>query len=109
MAAKGTILVTGANGGLGSAIAAQIASEAEFSVYHGLYTVRNTERAPALTSALVQGTAHAYDILSLDLTKLDDVRNVAKEINVSPLCSVTYTSATSASSLSISQILVKVA
>ncbi|KAG6357683.1 hypothetical protein INS49_013562 [Diaporthe citri] len=49
--AKGTILVTGANGGLGSAIAEQIASKAELSAYHGLYTVRDAEHAPALTSA----------------------------------------------------------
>lgn len=87
--AKGTILVTAANGGLGSAIAEQIASKAELSAYLGLYAVRNAEHAPALTSALAHGTAHAHDVLSLDLTKLDDVRKVAEEINVSPLSPIT--------------------
>ncbi|POS75477.1 hypothetical protein DHEL01_v206131 [Diaporthe helianthi] len=82
MATKETILVTGANGSLGSAIAAQVASKAELSAYHGLYTVRDAGHAPALNAALAQGsTTHAYGILSLDLTKLDNVRNVAKEIN----------------------------
>ncbi|KAL2285646.1 hypothetical protein FJTKL_07666 [Diaporthe vaccinii] len=79
--AKGTILVTGANGGLGSAIAEQIASKAELSAYHGLYTVRDAGHAPALSSALAHGTAHSYDVLALDLTKLDGVRKVAEEIN----------------------------
>ncbi|OTA56033.1 putative short-chain dehydrogenase [Hypoxylon sp. EC38] len=37
--AKGTILVTGANGSLGSAIAEQIATKPELSAYHGLYTL----------------------------------------------------------------------
>lgn len=73
----------GANGGLGSAIAEQIAAKAELSAYHGLYTVRDAEHAPALTSALAHGTAHSYDVQTLDLTKLDDVRKVAEEINVS--------------------------
>ena len=83
---KGTILVTGANGGLGSAIAEQIASESKLSVYHGLYTVRDATSAPTLASALARGTSsHPHDVLSLDLTKLDDVRQVAEGINVSHL------------------------
>ncbi|KAK2610239.1 hypothetical protein N8I77_003689 [Diaporthe amygdali] len=81
MAVKGTILVTGANGGLGSAIAEHIASKAELSTYHGLYTVRDTAHAPALTSALEHGTAHSHDLLALDLTKLDNVRSVAEDVN----------------------------
>ncbi|KAK3937346.1 hypothetical protein QBC46DRAFT_12167 [Diplogelasinospora grovesii] len=81
-AAKGTILVTGANGGLGSAIAEQIASKPELSAYHGLYTVRDATAAPALTSALARGaSSHPHDVLSLDLTKLDNVRQVAEGIN----------------------------
>lgn len=50
------MIVTGANSGLGSAIADQIASKAELSTYHGIYTVRDTEHAPALASALEHGT-----------------------------------------------------
>ncbi|KAI1457497.1 putative short-chain dehydrogenase [Annulohypoxylon moriforme] len=80
-AAKGVILVTGANGGLGSAIVEQIASKAEFTPHHGIYAVRDTTHAPALSSALAHGTAHSHDIVALDLTKLDDVREVAQRIN----------------------------
>lgn len=82
-ATKGTILVTGANGGLGSAIAEQTVSKPEFSAYYGLYTVRNTNNASDLTLALTHGPAHPHDVVALDLTKLDNVRQVAKEINVS--------------------------
>jgi short-subunit dehydrogenase len=87
-AAKGTILVTGANGGLGSAIAEQIVSKSELSAYHGLYLVRDATSAPALTSALSRGAlSHPRDIISLDLTKLTNVRQVAEGINVSHLTS----------------------
>ncbi|KAI1442793.1 putative short-chain dehydrogenase [Annulohypoxylon stygium] len=79
--AKGSILVTGANGGLGSAIVEQTASKPEFSAYHGLYFVRDTTRAPALNSALANGVTHLHDVVSLDLTKLDDVRQVAGRID----------------------------
>ncbi|KAJ8132226.1 hypothetical protein O1611_g1389 [Lasiodiplodia mahajangana] len=78
---KGTILVTGANGGLGSAIVEQIASKPEFSTYHGIYAVRNAAQAPALTSALTHSPTHVHNVLSLDLTKLDNVRAVAQHIN----------------------------
>ncbi|KAI0543225.1 putative short-chain dehydrogenase [Xylaria digitata] len=78
---KGTVLITGANGALGSAIVQQIVSKPEFSAYHGLYTVRDTTNAPALTAALSDGRQHGSDILALDLTDLDDVRQVASHIN----------------------------
>ncbi|KAK2589926.1 hypothetical protein QQS21_012398 [Conoideocrella luteorostrata] len=84
-AARGTIFITGANGGLGSAIVEQIASKPELSAYHGLYTIRGATpaAAPALASVLARGDAsHPHDILSLDLTNLDNVRQVAEGINV---------------------------
>ncbi|RWA11141.1 hypothetical protein EKO27_g3952 [Xylaria grammica] len=83
-ATKGSILVTGANGGLGSAIAEHIAKKPELSTYHGLYTVRDAASAPALASALAHGGSshpHEHDVISLDLTKLDNVRQVANHIN----------------------------
>ncbi|KAI0202435.1 putative short-chain dehydrogenase [Astrocystis sublimbata] len=80
-ASKGTILVTGANGALGSAIVQQIASKPEFAAYHGLYTVRDAAHAPALTAALEHGPAYRHDILALELTDLDHVRQVAAGIN----------------------------
>ncbi|KAI3333371.1 hypothetical protein F4824DRAFT_503144 [Ustulina deusta] len=43
---KKTILITGANGGLGSAIIEQITSKPEYAANHGLYTVRDPTNAP---------------------------------------------------------------
>ncbi|ROW15545.1 hypothetical protein VPNG_02333 [Cytospora leucostoma] len=77
---KGTIVVTGANGALGSAIAQRIASKPELSAYHGVYTVRDAAAAPALTSAL-GASAHPHDVVSLDLTDLENVRQAANDIN----------------------------
>lgn len=80
---KGTILVTGANGGLGSAIVKQIVSQPELAAYHGLYTVRDatSASAAALSSILAGSPSHQHDVLSLDLTKLQSVRRMAETIN----------------------------
>lgn len=82
---KGTIVVTGANGGLGSAIVSKIVSTPELAAYHGLYTVRNASTASALhsmlQSAIKAASPHPHDILSLDLARLADVRKVAGAIN----------------------------
>ncbi|ROV92427.1 hypothetical protein VPNG_09606 [Cytospora leucostoma] len=78
---KGTILVTGANGGLGSAIAQQIASQPELAAYYGIYTVRDATIASALTTVLQGASQHSYDVLSLDLTDLDSVRQTALAVN----------------------------
>ncbi|KAI1502246.1 NAD(P)-binding protein [Biscogniauxia marginata] len=78
--AKGTILITGANGGLGSAIADQVASLPKFTGYYGLYAVRNAESAPALRSIL-STPSHPHDIVSLDLADLHSVRDAAEMIN----------------------------
>ncbi|EFY87048.1 short-chain dehydrogenase, putative [Metarhizium acridum CQMa 102] len=82
MADKGTIIVTGANGGLGSALAEHIASKPEFLGHHGIYLVRDASAAPALTAALSRGSAsHKQEVASLDLTNLGNVRQVAQHIN----------------------------
>lgn len=81
---KGTILVTGANGSLGSALVSRIVSQADLAAYRGVYTVRNAGAAPNLKSALQKGKFidfHSYDILSLELTNLANVRAVAAAIN----------------------------
>ncbi|KAI3391160.1 hypothetical protein diail_7807 [Diaporthe ilicicola] len=81
-AVNGTVLITGANGGLGSAMAEQIVSNTDFSSYHGIYTVRNASAAPVLDSVLARGTSsRPRDVLSLDLTDLTKVRQVAEDIN----------------------------
>ncbi|KAJ8122589.1 hypothetical protein ONZ43_g1257 [Nemania bipapillata] len=80
---KGTIVVTGASGGLGSALVSQISSSPELSKYYGLYTVRDAASSSlaSLRHALTLSPSHKYDILSLDLTKLENVRQVAQTIN----------------------------
>ncbi|CAG8956084.1 hypothetical protein HYFRA_00011868 [Hymenoscyphus fraxineus] len=75
---KGTIVLTGANGGLGSAIAQQIAFTPEYASYHGIYTVRNS----TTTSVFDSSTAHSHDVVSLDLSDLDSVRRTAEAINI---------------------------
>lgn len=80
--AKGTILITGANGGLGSALVRNITSSPDLSFYHGIYTVRNADNAPSLSSVLSNASSsHTSDVLSLDLTDLDSVRQVSRAIN----------------------------
>ncbi|KAJ3551209.1 hypothetical protein NPX13_g11421 [Xylaria arbuscula] len=76
-----TILITSANGGLGSAIVEQITSNPEYAINHGLYTVRDPTNSPAIALALCHDSTHACDILKLDLNKLDNVREEAHEIN----------------------------
>lgn len=81
-ATKGTVLVTGANGGLGIAIARGIATAPpEVAVHHALYTVRSTVAADTVHSALAATKAHPHDILQLDLSDLSSVRETAAAIN----------------------------
>jgi NAD(P)-dependent dehydrogenase (short-subunit alcohol dehydrogenase family) len=80
MEPKGTVIVTGANGGLGSAIVAKLASTPTLAAYHGVYTVRSLA-APALRATLTSAPPHDCDILPLDLTRLADVRAFAAALN----------------------------
>ncbi|KAF2005113.1 NAD(P)-binding protein [Amniculicola lignicola CBS 123094] len=91
---KGTIIVTGANGGLGSATVSQIVSSPELKKsYYGVYTVRCTDAAPSLDAALFDqgsprnqqpgegGSFHPHEKISLDLSRLSSVRDTAAAIN----------------------------
>ncbi|KAI2616239.1 NAD(P)-binding protein [Hypoxylon sp. NC1633] len=81
---KGTILVTGTNGGLGSAIIRQVLSKPAIAQdYHGLYTVRKVESADVAKKVLggADKAKHHYDLISMDLSSLDDVRKTAADIN----------------------------
>lgn len=78
---RGSILVTGTNGGLGSAIVKRIANDPELSRYHGLYTVRDSRNAPVVSSILASTPSHPHELCSLDLTNLDNVRRLARAIN----------------------------
>ncbi|KAI0534426.1 hypothetical protein GGR58DRAFT_516144 [Xylaria digitata] len=85
VSAKGSILVTGANGGLGSAIVQHIIDSPSLAkTYHGIYTVRNTDRGAATVSGVLRkaGSAgHAYDLVPLDLSSLASTRKAAEDIN----------------------------
>ncbi|KAI0007877.1 NAD(P)-binding protein [Xylariaceae sp. FL0662B] len=80
---KGTIIVTGANGHLGSAIVRHIVSSPEPQAYHSIFIVRDRSAANTkLTSALkVAGEKVSYEVVSLDLASLANVRQVATAIN----------------------------
>jgi NAD(P)-dependent dehydrogenase (short-subunit alcohol dehydrogenase family) len=90
---KGTILLTGANGGLGSATVSHIVSSPELKTsYYGLYTVRDAATAHTLDAALVDRSSrcspqqdnavpHSHEKISLDFTRLSNVRAVAAAIN----------------------------
>ncbi|KAI1644855.1 NAD(P)-binding protein [Daldinia loculata] len=81
---KGSILVTGANGGLGSAIVDQILHRPSLAQeYHGLYTVRKVENADAVKKVLQSAgkVNHQYDLVPLDLASLASVRQTAADIN----------------------------
>lgn len=76
-------MITGANGGLGTAIVSQVTSRPDLSVYYGLYLVRDTDVGPGLQLALAAGErpSHPHEIVSIDLTNFDSIRNTAKKIN----------------------------
>ncbi|RYO81628.1 hypothetical protein DL766_004848 [Monosporascus sp. MC13-8B] len=84
MSTKGTILLTGANGGLGVAVVRKIVSRPELAAYHGLYAVRDASSSLRLRSALRDAAVgpHSHDIVPLELTSLAAVRDVATTINV---------------------------
>lgn len=78
---KGTIFLTGANGGLGTAIVDGIVSRPELSGCYGIYTVRDANTATALNSTLRAAKSHPHQILWLDLSNLANVRQVAATVN----------------------------
>ncbi|KAK0714176.1 putative short-chain dehydrogenase [Lasiosphaeria miniovina] len=82
MASAGSILITGANGGLGCAIVKQIINSPDLSKLHGIYTVRKVDTATALSSTLSHSKLdHSHDTLALDLSSLANVRQFAAGIN----------------------------
>ena len=52
MSIKGTVLLTGANGGLGLAVVRKIVSRPELAAYHGLYAVRDSSSSHRLRYVL---------------------------------------------------------
>ncbi|KUL88912.1 hypothetical protein ZTR_03480 [Talaromyces verruculosus] len=84
MPSKGTIVLTGANGGIGSAIVSRIRSSPELSSYHTIYTVRDASSSlpPHLDPHQQSNTStQAFDTISLELSDLASVRAAAASIN----------------------------
>ena len=78
---QGTLIITGAAGGIGRATAELYADEYS-AQYTGIFTVRNTEDPSA--QKLRQTLLEAHNpttILPLELTNLSDVRSFAEQIN----------------------------
>ena len=80
---KGSIILTGANGGLGSALVTNILQNSELaSDYKSVYTVRKAATATQLKQVLRAAPAsHEHEIVDLDLGSLASVRKTAEEIN----------------------------
>lgn len=79
----GSILVTGANGGLGSAVVAHVLKTSNLaSTYTGIYTVRKAATANTLNAILNKApNTHRHETLELDLGSLESVRVAAVKIN----------------------------
>lgn len=77
----GSILITGANGGLGSAFITQFLDSPHATIYHGIYTVRNSSSASELNKILESSPSHSYEILILDLNSLSTIRSTAASLN----------------------------
>lgn len=82
---RGTILITGANGALGSAMVREIVASHSYRSYYGVYTVRDVLSASSLKASLAgddkNASQHSSEIISLDLSRLSSVREFAADIN----------------------------
>jgi NAD(P)-dependent dehydrogenase (short-subunit alcohol dehydrogenase family) len=78
----GTILLTGANGALGTSIITNILSRPDLISSHGIYTVRNAASATQLSTLLSKAPSeHKHQTLDLDLGSLASVRDFAANVN----------------------------
>ncbi len=78
---QGTMIVTGAAGGIGRAIAERFAID-HSDKYTGVFTVRNTSKPNAqLLRKTLSKAKNPFAIFALELTSLSSVRSFATEIN----------------------------
>ncbi|KAI2626817.1 putative short-chain dehydrogenase [Xylaria nigripes] len=84
---KGTIVLTGANGGLGTELANNIITSPNLADCYGIYTVRDVSSAATLQSILgrnrtqVKDQPPAHEMVAMDLNKPASVREAAAKIN----------------------------
>ena len=83
MATKaGTVIVTGANGGLGKAIVAQFLADSNSAHYKGLWGVRDPSKATQLKEVLKElPNAAEHELSKIDLSSLASTRASAASIN----------------------------
>ncbi|KAJ3533978.1 hypothetical protein NM208_g7743 [Fusarium decemcellulare] len=77
----GSILVTGANGGLGSAIVERILQDSELAAYTGIFIVRKSATAMNLKNKLSAAPERSHKIIETQLDSIADVKKAAAEIN----------------------------
>ena len=76
-----TVVITGANSGLGFETAKKIAAKQDFRV---ILACRNREKADAARDAIISQTGNRQvDTMGLDTSALDSVRAFAEEVNAS--------------------------
>jgi NAD(P)-dependent dehydrogenase (short-subunit alcohol dehydrogenase family) len=79
---EGSIVLTGANGGLGIGFVSELLKSPHAISYRAIYTVRNVKTAQSLQAALKNAPAtHKHEISALDLTTIASVRAWADTIN----------------------------
>ncbi|KAH7327107.1 hypothetical protein BKA65DRAFT_62351 [Rhexocercosporidium sp. MPI-PUGE-AT-0058] len=79
---KGSVLITGANGGLGSAFVANFLNSPQAKEYRGLFTVRNASTAHDLQAIVKKAPKDTeFEVLPLDLGSLENVRTIAADVN----------------------------
>jgi NAD(P)-dependent dehydrogenase (short-subunit alcohol dehydrogenase family) len=80
---KGTLLLTGANGGIATGFVAQFLRSPFASSIKGYYGVRDPAKADSIRTTLKNHVPHDhdYEIATLDFSSLESVREAAKKIN----------------------------
>ncbi|KAG9232833.1 hypothetical protein BJ875DRAFT_66171 [Amylocarpus encephaloides] len=78
----GSILITGANGGLGTAFVTELLRSSHGAECYGIFTVRNPEGASNIHRILEEASAlHKHELFPLDLISLDSIRSSARTLN----------------------------
>ena len=79
---KGSLFITGCNGGLGKAVVTDFLKSSNASSYKGQFAVRNPSTATSLQAVLAASpSATGHEIIAIDLSNTSSVRKAAKEIN----------------------------
>lgn len=79
---RGSILITGANGGIGVGIVDELLKSSYAVTHEAIYIVRDPAKALALEAAIKNApTDHHHQVVALDLESLDAVRTFAAGIN----------------------------